>query len=113
MRFGRIILAGLAPLVGLSAFAAGLFPHACGASNSAQQIANPDSPLSFFAAIVPALISSVESVPAAPLERGTAHAVLALESLVATPFRRSLHLLASAAAVDLFERRHQPLFLRC
>jgi len=43
MRFGRIILAGLAPLVGLSAFAAGLLPHACGTSNSAQQISNPES----------------------------------------------------------------------
>ena len=112
MRFGRIILAGLAPLVGLSAFAAGLLPHACGTSNSAQQIANPESPLSFFEAIVPALISSVESVPATPLESG-AHAVLTLESLAATPFRGSLHLLSSVVAVNLFERRHQRSYLRC
>jgi len=113
MRFGRIILAGLAPLVGLSAFAAGLLPHVCGTSNSAQQIANPDSTPSFFEALVPALISSVESVPAAPLESGTAHAVLTLESLAATPFRGSLCLLSSVVAVNLFERRHQRSYLRC
>jgi len=113
MRFGRIILAGLAPLVGLSAFAAGLFPHACNSSNSAQQMANPDSPLSFFEALVPTLISSVEAVPAAPLASGAGHAVLELKSLAATPFRGSLCLLSSVVAVDLFERRHQRLSLRC
>jgi hypothetical protein len=113
MRFGRIILAGLAPLVGLSAFAAGLFPHASGASNSAQHITNPDSPLSFFETMVPALMASAESVPSAPVHGATGHAVLTLESLSTTPFRGSLCLLSSVVALNLFERRHQRLSLRC
>jgi hypothetical protein len=40
-------------------------------------------------------------------------AAFALAALTATPFRRSLCLVSSLVAIDLFERRHQREFLRC
>jgi len=113
MRLRRIILAGLAPLVSLSAFAAGFVLDSHVPSNSAQQLATADSMPRLFQAVVPLLISAAESASPAPLESRAAHAVLALDALTATPFRGSLCLLASVMAVDFFHRRHQPTLLRC
>ncbi len=113
MRLGRIILAGLAPLVSLSAFAAGFVPDFHAPSKSAQQLAMADSLPRLFQAVVPLLISAAESVSAAPLVNRTAHAIFTLDVLTATPFRGSLWLLSSLAAVNFLRRRHQPLLLRC
>jgi hypothetical protein len=40
-------------------------------------------------------------------------AAFSLNALTATPFRRSLWLVASLVAIDSIERRHQREFLRC
>jgi hypothetical protein len=113
MRLGRIILAGLAPLVSLSAFAAGFVPDSYVPSRSAQQLSAADSMPRLFEAVVPLLISAAESASTAPLESRTVHAVFTLEALTATPFRHSLWLLASVVAVDFFQRKHQSSLLRC
>jgi hypothetical protein len=107
MRLGRIILAGLAPLVSLSAFAASWIPDAIH-SKSPQHVAPTDSLLR---AAVPVLISAGES--AAPRENSAPHARLTLQALTTTPFRSSLWLVASLVAVDLLVRRHQRALLRC
>jgi hypothetical protein len=113
MRLGRIILAGLAPLVSLSAFAAGFVPDSYSPSKSAQQLTSADSMSRLFQAVVPLLISAAESASAAPLESRTAHAVFTLEALTSTLFRHSLWLLASGVAVNFFHRGHQTTLLRC
>lgn len=110
MRFGRLILAGLAPLFSLPAFAAGWIPGAV-ASRSAQ-MAPADSLSGLLATVVPLLVSPVDSVSARLPGNGAAHAILALEALRATPFAGSLWLLASLAAVNLFLRRHPRRLLR-
>ena len=112
MRLGRIILAGLAPLVGLSAFGAGMVTDAI-PSKSAQQLAPADSLPQLLQAVAPMLISGHEPGPAPSFDAPAARAVLALRALAATPFRGSLWLLSSLLAVDLLARRHQRALLRC
>jgi hypothetical protein len=101
VRFGRIILAGLAPLVGLSAIAAHMLafaPH----SEAAPQVTSADALPRLLQAVLP-LFAAAESATAAPLPNPVQHAPLIL----------SLWLLASLAAVDLLERRHIRTLLRC
>jgi len=43
----------------------------------------------------------------------TPEAALALAALTTTPFRRSLWLVASTVAIDVYSRRHPRTFLRC
>lgn len=104
MRLGRIILAGLAPLVSLSALAAA-YPDAYFPSQSARQMATADSLPRLFQAVVPLLICAAESTSTAALQSSSAHTLLNLEA--------PLWLLGSRVAVDLHARRHQRAFLRC
>jgi hypothetical protein len=63
--------------------------------------------------VVPFVLSAAEHAsPARPFIH-TAEATFALAALTATPFRRSLWLVASFVAIDSIERRHQREFLRC
>jgi len=59
-----------------------------------------------------ALSVSEHASPARPFIQ-TAEATFALAALTATPFRRSLWLVASFVAIDSFARSHQRKFLRC
>ncbi len=106
MRFGRMILAGLAPLVGLSALAAGLaaYPHQHIPPKSAQQVASADPLPRLLQAIAPWLVSAANSIASSSSGHGAARAVFTLEAL---------WLLAGLFAINFFERRHQRAFLRC
>jgi hypothetical protein len=104
MRLGRIILAGLAPLVNLSALVPGLAPSIL-LLKSAHHAAAADSAPSLLQA--PLLISAAEHTSvSSSLDYRAPHAIVAL-------FRSSLWLVASLVAVDLLVRRHQRALLRC
>jgi hypothetical protein len=53
------------------------------------------------------------SVAAPVAERQSPQAVLPFTALVSTPFRHALWMIASVSAIDLAERRHQRMLLRC
>ncbi len=108
MRLGRIILASLASLYALAA-ATTTSAHA---PSTSPQLTAADLPR-LFQAVVPLLIGAADSASAVSPGHPSAHAVLALEALAATPFRGSLWLLASPTAVDLRARSHQRTLLRC
>jgi hypothetical protein len=112
MRLGRIIVAGLAPLVGLSALTAYMMAQAAPAE-SAQQVSSADSLPGLFHAVVPLLMAAADSSPAGSLERPPAYAMLAFQALAATRLGGSLCLLASLVALDLLARRHTRSLLRC
>ena len=101
MRFGRLILlAGLAPLIGLPAFVALLSAAANSPAKAQTQVAMV-SPAADYASIV---ISP---------ERSMRQAVLALTVLAFTPLRHSLWMMEGPAASILPDR--VPLYpqLRC
>jgi len=101
MRFGRLILlAGLAPLIGLPAFVAMLSAAANAPAKTQTQVAMV-SPAADYASIV---ISP---------ERSMRQAVLALTVLAFTPLRHSLWMMEGPAASVLPDR--VPLYpqLRC
>jgi len=93
----------------LSALAASLF------AGSGMPVLNPtqDSTPRLLRFVAPFVLSvSEHASPARPFIQ-TAEATFALAALTATPFRRSLWLVASLVAIDSIERRHQREFLRC
>jgi hypothetical protein len=93
----------------LSALAASLFAGAGTPSLHPSDVATPRL-LRF---VAPFVLSAGEHVsPARPFIH-TAEATFALAALTATPFRRSLWLVASFVAIDSLARRHQREFLRC
>jgi len=110
MRLGRIILAGLAPLVNLSALVPGLAPGIIPfkpAHHSAVAI-------SACILVIPLLTSPSEGAfVSSSLDHRAPHAILTLGALSATPFRSSLWLVTSLVAVNLILRRHQRKLLRC
>jgi hypothetical protein len=63
--------------------------------------------------VVPFVLSASEHVSVAQPYTHAPEAALALAALTATPFRRSLWLMASFVAIDFVARRHQREFLRC
>src|ERR1700753_3911539 len=100
MRFGRTFLAGLAPLIGLSALMA--------AMTAEPGVSNTHRPLVRFLQTVvqlatPAVETSVTSSP----ERPSPQTVLAYAGLAAAPFSNALLILASMAVINLVARRHQ------
>jgi hypothetical protein len=112
MRLGRILVAGLAPLIGFSALVL------VASGQSGLHARNPEQgadPLARFLrsvvqlATAPAEFASVSASP----ERPSPQAVLAFSALAATAFRHSLWLLASLLAVNFLARRHQRALLRC
>jgi hypothetical protein len=111
MRLGRMMLAGLAPLVGLSALAAAMVTGfdiravSSPASDSVPRLLHP---------VVTFPLSAAEDIATvAPSQHPAPKATLALAALSATPLRHSLHLVASVFAVNLLQRRHQRTLLRC
>jgi hypothetical protein len=103
LRLTRIILAGLAPLVSLSAFGLDLRP-AVHTPLTSSEIATAGLP-SLLQAVVPLFLCAADSASTAPLEYPSTHAPLTLEP--------ALWLLASPIAIDFGERRHQRILLRC
>jgi hypothetical protein len=107
-----MMLAGLAPLVGLSALAAAMVT-----GFDLRAVSRPSSPDSLPRLLYPVvtfLLSAADDVATvAPAQRPAPKATLALEALSSTPLRRSLYLVASVLAVNLLQRRHQRALLRC
>ncbi len=106
------MLAGLAPLVGLSALAAAvvtsfetLSVSRPAAVNSLPRIWHP---------VVSFLLSASEDIAiVAPSQRPAPRTALSLQALSGTPLRSSLYLVASLIAINLLQRRHQRALLRC
>jgi hypothetical protein len=112
MRLGRIMLAGLAPLVGLSALAAAMVTSF--ETLSVSRPATVNSLPRMWHPVVSFLLSAAEDVATvAPAQRPAPRAALSLEALSGTPLRSSLYLVASLIAVNLLQRRHQRTLLRC
>jgi hypothetical protein len=109
VRFGRIILAALAPLLSLPAVAGDV------ARQDVSQPTAADSRVGLLRSMVLFAVSPTESGPPALAQaRPAAQAVFALAALlVATHFKHSLWLMASIAAVDLLGRQHRRAPLRC
>jgi hypothetical protein len=106
MRFGRVILlAGLAPLLSLSAVASILV------SAPAEQ----PGKRSWGELLRSAVVLAVPEAPvlAAPAVKASPQAVLAIEALAATPLRHSLWMLAPAAGASLPARAPLRSPLRC
>lgn len=109
MRFGRIILAALAPLLSLPALAADVARQDVSRPTAADSRAGLLRSMALFA------VSAAEcGSPALAQARPAAQAVFALEALlVATNFKHSLWLVSSIAAFDLNVRQHRRALLRC
>jgi hypothetical protein len=107
MRFRRTLLASLAPLIGLSALLA--------AMSTEPQVSGGSRPLTrLLQSVVQLVAPACEYSLAAPNpERPSAHALLAVAALAATPFRHSLWMISNRPAVNLYFRRHQRRLLRC
>jgi hypothetical protein len=101
MRFGRTILAGLAPLIGMSALMTGLGPevfkgHCAQLIQSVIHLVSP-----------PAEASAASASP----QRPSPQAVLEFAALAETPLGHSLWMVAAAVAPHHVLRRLVPL--RC
>ena len=106
MRFGRLILVSLAPLLGLSALAAAMV---AGPAVSSEHKSNALTRL-LLSAVTPMADTDVMSVRA---ERPSPQAVLPVVALAVTPFRHSLWLVSSQTVVP-FPLHSQHFFqLRC
>jgi hypothetical protein len=107
VRFGRIILVSLAPLLGLSALAAVM--ATCPALSN-QQKSNSLTRLLLRSVVTPMAESSALSVRA---ERPSPQAVLPLAALAETPFRHSLWMVSSQTVVPFSLRSRHLSPLRC
>ena len=109
MRFGRIILAGLAPLLGLSALAA----IAAGAGDGGRGRADADSLVRLLRTVVHLATPDAEySAASASPERSSPQAVLAVTALVATPLRRSVWMVTGPGAFHAVPRPRRRELLR-
>lgn len=107
-----MMVAGLAPLIGLSALAAAMVTGFD--IRAVSSPASPDSLPRLLHPVVTFLLSAAEDIATVtPSQRPAPRATLALEALSSTPLRSSLYLVASLVAVNLFRRRHQRTLLRC
>ena len=106
MRFGRIILVTLAPLLGLSALSAIM---AAGPVVSNEQKSN--SLTSLLRSVVTPMAES--SALNARAERTSPQAVLPVIALAETPLRHSLWMIASQAVVPFSARSQHRSQLRC
>ncbi len=106
MRFGRIILVSLAPLLGLSALAAVM--ATCPALSN-QQKSNSLTRL-LRSVVTPMAESSGLSVRA---ERSSPQAVLPVIALAETPLRHSLWMVSSQTVVPFSPRSQHLSQLRC
>ena len=106
MRFRRIFLISLAPLLGLSALAAVI---AAGPVSSTETKSNTLTRL-LRSVVTP--IADTSSLNVTP-ERPSPQAVLLFAALSETPLRHSLWMVASAAVAAWIARRPQRSLLRC
>jgi hypothetical protein len=113
MRFGRTILASLAPLIGLSALMTMI---------AASQTASSENRASHSAHRLVLLLQTAVHLgtPAAETpsirlvsDHPSPQAVLPLTAMAASPYRHSLWLLSSPVAVDILARRPHQTLLRC
>jgi hypothetical protein len=106
VRFGRLILASLAPLIGLSAMAA--------ATPASPAVANEHKSNSLtrllLSVVTPMAESSALSVRA---ERPSPQAVLPFAALAVTPFRHSLWMVSSQTVLPFSSRSQRLSQLRC
>jgi len=106
VRFGRIILVSLAPLLGLSAFAAAM---ATGPAVSNEHKSNSLTRL-LLSVVTPMDESSALNVRA---ERSSPQAVLPVMALAETPLRHSLWMVASQTVLPFSARSQHRSQLRC
>ena len=107
MRFGRIILVTLAPLLGLSALSAAM---ATGPALSNQHKSNSLTRLLLLSVVTPMADSSTLSERA---ERPSPQAVLPLAALAITPFGHSLWMMTSQTVVPFAPHSKHLSQLRC
>ncbi len=101
MRFGRILLASLTALAAYSY------------TQTSPSLRQHDAFPRILQAVVPLFVAASESSTSGPALKTPLQSVLALDALAVTPLGGSLVLVASCAALDLSERRHQQTQLRC
>jgi hypothetical protein len=107
-----MMLAGLAPLVGLSALAAAMVTGFD--IRAVSRPASTDSIPRLLHPVVTFLLSAAEDIATVtPSQRPAPRASLGLAALCGTPLRHSLCLVSSVLAVNVIERRHQRTLLRC
>ena len=110
MRFGRLILASLAPLIGLSALSAAMGAvMATGPSVANEHKSNSLTRL-LLLVVTPMAESSAVNVRAA---RPSPQAVLPVIALAETPFRHSLWMVSSQTVVPFSLRSQHFSQLRC
>lgn len=107
MRFGRIILVTLAPLLGLSALTAVM---ATGPAVSNQHKSNSLTRLLLLSVVTPLDEASALNVRA---ERPSPQAVLPVIALAETPLRHSLWMVASQTVLPFSARSQHRDQLRC
>jgi hypothetical protein len=107
VRFGRLILASLAPLIGLSALSAVM---ATGPAVSNQHKSNSLTRLLLLTAVTPLDESSALNVQA---ERPSPQAVLPVAALALTPLKHSVWLVSSQTVLPFSPRSQHRDQLRC
>lgn len=110
MRFGRIILVTLAPLLGLSAVSAAMI--AAMASGPAVSNEHKSNSLTRFLLSVVTPIDESAASNVSP-ERPSPQAVLPVAALAVTPFRHSVWLVSSQAVLPFSPRSQHRDQLRC
>ena len=111
MRFGRLILASLAPLIGLSAVSAAMMAAmASGPAVSNEHKSNYLTRLLLLSVVTPMDETSALSVRA---DRPSPQAVLPIAALAETPLRHSLWLVSSQTVVPFSARSQHRSQLRC
>ena len=110
MRFRRILVASLAPLISLSAWASGIGVPPADRAGQAQQY-TVDSLVRLLAQLVAPRIET--NATRASAEKPSAQAFLPLTALAQAPLGRSLWLLQSAAVAGPQARRRSFAPLRC
>ncbi len=107
MRFRRSIIASLAPLIGLSALLIAATAEA-GATRASRPL------IRLLQTVVHLAAPSGEYVSAGTShDRAPAQLLLAFAALAVTPLGHSLWMIARRPAVNLLDRRHLPVPLRC
>ncbi len=110
MRFGRIILVTLAPLLGLSAVSAAMMAAmASGPAVSNEHKSNSLTRL-LLSVVTPMAESSARSIQA---ERPSPQAVLPIAALAVTPLKHSVWLVSSQAVLPFSPRSQHRAQLRC
>jgi|SRR5579862_8994221 len=108
MRFGRTILAGLAPLLGLSAFMAAM----AAGPNPLQETGHPLAGLLRSVVLLVSPDAEQATINVSP-DRPSPQAVLGFAVLAATPFRHSVWMVASLSPAPFVGSQQWRSPLRC